>query len=126
MTTQRLSAGWVPSVLRMLDHQYDRFGDPTNAESHFGGQLIKEVPEPPSYYWKTNCYAGASFFRPSEVPLRYEIGLDKIMWSTDYPHTNSNWPSSQRIAAYEFREVPDDERRMIVRDNAASLYRLAA
>jgi predicted TIM-barrel fold metal-dependent hydrolase len=48
------------------------------------------------------------------------------MWSTDYPHTNSNWPSSQRIAAYEFRDEPADERRMIVRDNAAALYRLGA
>ncbi len=46
------------------------------------------------------------------------------MWSTDYPHTNSNWPNSQRIAAYEFREVPADERRMMMRDNAAGLYGL--
>ena len=37
---------------------------------------------------------------------RHEIGVDRIMWSTDYPHTNSNWPNSQRIAAYELRDVP--------------------
>ena len=47
------SAGWVPAVLGMLDHQYSRFTDPNTAESHFGGELVKEVPEPPSYYWKT-------------------------------------------------------------------------
>jgi len=73
------SAGWVPPVLNMLDHQYRRFLDPGTAESHFGGELVKEVPEPPSYYWQHNCYAGASFLRPCEVPLRHEIGVHNIM-----------------------------------------------
>ena len=62
------SAGWVPAVLKMLDHQYSRFCDPGTAESHFGGELVKEVTEPPSYYWAHNCYAGASFLRPSRDP----------------------------------------------------------
>ena len=61
---------------------------------------------------------------PPGIRDRHEIGLDKIMWSTDYPHTNSNWPNSQRIAAYEFRDVPEAERRAIMRDNAAALYHL--
>ena len=61
---------------------------------------------------------------PPGIRDRHEIGLDKIMWSTDYPHTNSNWPNSQRIAAYEFRDVPEPERRQIMRDNALRQYGL--
>jgi predicted TIM-barrel fold metal-dependent hydrolase len=53
------------------------------------------------------------------VRARHLVGVDRIMWSTDYPHTNSNW-HSQRIAAYEFRDVPDDQRRAIMRDNVAA------
>ena len=44
------SAGWVPSVLAMLDHQYERFLDPGTAESHFGAELVRQVTEPPSWY----------------------------------------------------------------------------
>ena len=37
-------------------------------------------------------HPGASFFRPSEVPLRYDIGVDKIMWGQDYPHIEGTYP----------------------------------
>jgi len=46
------------------------------------------------------------------------------MWSTDYPHTNSDWPNSQRTIAYEFRNMPEEDTRKILRDNALKLYRL--
>ncbi len=116
------SAGWVPSVLRMLDHQYERFRDPTNAESHFGGELIKVVPESPSHYWKTNCYAGASFFRPSEVPLRYEIGIDKIMWGQDYPHIEGTYPYTTEALRNTFAGLNPDEVAPMVGLNAARVY----
>jgi predicted TIM-barrel fold metal-dependent hydrolase len=116
------SAGWVPAVLTMLDHQYSRFGDPNTSESLFGGELIKEVPEPPSYYWKTNCYAGASFFRPSEVPLRYDIGVDKIMWGQDYPHTEGTYPYTTEALRNTFAELDPDEVAPMVGLNAARVY----
>jgi predicted TIM-barrel fold metal-dependent hydrolase len=109
------SAGWVPSVLNMLDHQYERFSDPGTAESLFGGELVKEVPEPPSYYWKANCFAGASFFRPVEAPLRYDIGVEKIMWGQDYPHTEGTYP-------YTGAGSDPGEVRAMVGLNAARVY----
>jgi predicted TIM-barrel fold metal-dependent hydrolase len=77
----------------------------------------------PSEYVREHVWA--TFIEdPLGIRDRHRIGVDRIMWSTDYPHTNSNWPNSQRIAAYEFRDVPEDERRAIMRDNAAALYHL--
>ena len=99
------SSGWVPAVVNMLDHQYSRFCDPSTAESHFGGELVKQVTQPPSYYWEHNCFAGASFFRPSEVPLRYDIGVDKIMWGQDYPHIEGTYPVHHRGAAQHVRRT---------------------
>ena len=92
----------------MLDHQYNRFTDRRNAESHFGGELIKEVPEPPSYYWKTTAYVGASFLRPTEVPLRYDIGLDKIMWGQDYPHIEGTYPYTTEALRHTFAGIDPD------------------
>ena len=54
----------------------------------------------------------------------HAIGIDRIMWSTDYPHSQTDWPHSMRTAAYELRHVPEDERRRIMCDNAAELYKL--
>jgi predicted TIM-barrel fold metal-dependent hydrolase len=116
------SAGWVPSVLNMLDHQYNRFLDPSTAESHFGAELVKQVTEPPSYYWHHNCYAGASFFRPTEALLRYDIGVDKIMWGQDYPHIESTYPYTTEALRHTFAGIDTSEVAAMVGANAAGVY----
>jgi predicted TIM-barrel fold metal-dependent hydrolase len=44
------------------------------------------------------------------------------MWSSDYPHTDSTWPESQRVIAEHFSNVPEAEKRKILAENAARLY----
>ena len=106
----------------MLDHQFRRFRDPNTAESHFGGEVVKVVTELPSYYWHTNCYAGASFFRPCETPLRYEIGVDRIMWGQDYPHIEATYPYTTEALRNSFAGVDTDEVARMVGLNAAEVY----
>jgi predicted TIM-barrel fold metal-dependent hydrolase len=107
--------GWIPYFLHHLDDNFLR------RRFRAGVQLGRM----PSEYFRDHVWA--TFIEdPCGIHDRHRIGVDRIMWSTDYPHTNSNWPNSQRIAAYEFRDVPDDERLRIMRDNAVELYRLPA
>jgi predicted TIM-barrel fold metal-dependent hydrolase len=106
--------GWIPYFLHHLDDNFLR--------RRFRADV--QLGRMPSEYFKDQVWA--TFIEdPYGIKNRHEIGVDKIMWSTDYPHTNSNWPNSQRIAAYEFRDVPEAERRMIMRDNAAGIYGLS-
>ncbi len=106
--------GWIPSFLHHLDDNFLR-------RRFRAGVRLGRMP---SEYFKDHVWA--TFIEdPHGIRNRHEIGLDKIMWSTDYPHTNSNWPNSQRIAAYELRDVPTAERALILHDNAARLYRLS-
>ena len=58
------------------------------------------------------------------VEMRHHIGLDNIMWSSDYPHPDSTWPESQKVIEWQMEGVPDDDRRKIVCDNAVRLYHL--
>jgi predicted TIM-barrel fold metal-dependent hydrolase len=116
------SAGWVPSVLAMLDHQYGRFLDPGTAESHFGGELVREVTQSPSWYWAHNCYVGASFLRPSEVPLRHEIGVDRIMWGQDYPHIEGTYPYTTEALRNTFAGIDADEVAPMLGLTAADVY----
>jgi predicted TIM-barrel fold metal-dependent hydrolase len=56
------------------------------------------------------------------VASRHWIGVDNVMWSSDYPHTASTWPHSRDIIARDFKEVSEVEKRKIVRENVAQLY----
>ena len=61
---------------------------------------------------------------PVGVATREFIGVENIMWSSDYPHTVSTWPNSREVIARDFKTVPEKETRMIVRENVARLYNL--
>ena len=67
----------------------------------------------------------ATFIRePFAVATRHWIGVDNMMWSTDYPHHRHDWPYSRRIIEDSMGGVPEAERRRMLCDNALELYRL--
>jgi len=68
----------------------------------------------------------ATFFSdPAGGCLMERWGQDTFMWSNDYPHAASTWPHSREVVERDFKGVPEDEKRLIVRENAARLYGLA-
>ncbi len=56
------------------------------------------------------------------VPLRETIGIDRIMWASDYPHLDSTWPKSREAIEGILKGVPEAESRKVVGENAAKLY----
>ena len=58
------------------------------------------------------------------VAMREVIGVENVMWSSDYPHTVSTWPNSRAVVERDFKNVPEKDKRMIVRENVARLYNL--
>ncbi len=50
------------------------------------------------------------------------VSADNFMWSTDYPHRAATWPHSQEVLARDFGELPEADKRKLVRANAAKLY----
>jgi predicted TIM-barrel fold metal-dependent hydrolase len=56
------------------------------------------------------------------VQNRHAVGVENVMWSTDYPHHGCDWPHSRRVVDEMFRDVPPAERRAILHDNVARLY----
>ena len=76
----------------------------------------------PSEYWARQCHIGASFIRPSEVPIREQVGVDRIMWGSDYPHKESSHPFSKEAIRLSFAGVDPDEVQQMLAGNAAALY----
>ena len=58
--------------------------------------------------------------------IRKVIGVDNLMWSSDYPHTDTTWPDSQQVHRGElWPECRPEDRYKILAGNAVKLYNLA-
>lgn len=119
-------SGWIPGVVEMLDYYHGRLvaaaGRAATAESKFGAGLAASMGASPGEIWRDNCFVGASFMRPHEVPLRDRIGLDKIMWGSDYPHDEGTAPYSREGLRIAYAGLPPDEIAAMVGGNAARVY----
>ena len=69
------------------------------------------------------CYLTGWYDRTG-VRTRHHIGVDNIMWSTNFPLTTSSWPDTKDFVARGLDGVPQDERERILWRNAAELYQL--
>jgi predicted TIM-barrel fold metal-dependent hydrolase len=112
------NVGWLPYFYEQIDHEYstNRFW----AERHLGLPKLRRAP---SEYLKEHAYWG--FFEDRVgVRLRHEVGVDRMMWSTDFPHVVTRWPNSLKVLDEQMHGVPDSERRKMVAANAVRFFRL--
>jgi predicted TIM-barrel fold metal-dependent hydrolase len=103
--------GWLPFTYEALDRLWE--------QSHLWSNA--ELSKPPSQYWKDHFHYSFMVDRFG-IEHRHEIGITQIMWSTDFPHMNSNWPESVDLIEREFEGVPEDEVRLMVCDNALNYF----
>ena len=60
------------------------------------------------------------------MELRHHMGVDHIMFATDFPHIENEWPNSRPIIDEIYADVPEDEKRKIWADNAVQYFKLDA
>jgi predicted TIM-barrel fold metal-dependent hydrolase len=115
--------GWVPGTLAMLDDFHARFtSGKNNMETVFAGEAARALSLTPTEYFHRNVFMGSSFLRPQECALRYEIGVDNIMWGADYPHNEGTTPYSHEALRYTFAGVDPLEVRTMLGTTAAKVY----
>lgn len=105
--------GWIPHFLEQMDDRYWR-------NRSWGKIPIKEAP---SFYWYRNMAATFITDR-SGIANRYGVGVDNMMWSSDYPHHGNDWPYSRKVIDEMMAGIPNEERAKIVGGNAVRLYGL--
>jgi predicted TIM-barrel fold metal-dependent hydrolase len=107
--------GWIPFVLQRADDVW---------VEHRGWAGVSElVTEPPSNYFRRNVFA--CFFRDDfGVSVIDRVGIDNVTFETDYPHTDSTWPHTKKVATDMLADLDDASVRQILRGNAIRLFQL--
>ena len=111
---------WVPGTLENLDQYWRMIGRGSVGEIEFAGDAA--TPEPPSFYARRNCWYGASFPSPREIRDRDVVGVDRILWGSDYPHYEGTFPHTRKSLRRTFHDVDPVEVRAMLGENAARFY----
>ena len=113
---------WIPRGLDTLDWFYKRMTTGGAAEAVFFGAVAESMAMLPSEYYRTHVWVGASFLRPSEAPLVDGIGIDRIMWGHDYPHSEGTYPHTTEGLRVAFAGRPAADVQKMVGLTAAEFY----
>ena len=107
--------GWIPTLLEQSDDMFMRYRWYTGA--------VNEQKEMPSTIFFRNFWA-TFMVDTVGMDLRHRMNVDHLMWSTDYPHSGSDWPNSRLTIERVFRDVPKAEVKKMLHTNCKQLYRL--
>jgi predicted TIM-barrel fold metal-dependent hydrolase len=112
---------WVPPLLRQLD-LFDRQmkRDGRVGELKFAPDQV--LPLAPSEYFARNVWMAASFPSPREAAARRDIGVERFLWGSDYPHDESSYPNTREALRRSFADTQLAELRQILAGNAAEVF----
>jgi predicted TIM-barrel fold metal-dependent hydrolase len=104
--------GWIPFLLEALDHQ---------AEGMITKPNFKRLP---SEYFKDNFYACFWFERRDIGPMIKSVGVENVLFETDFPHPTCLYPVDRVTKA--LGGLSPQEIAKVLSGNAAKLYKIKA
>ncbi len=107
--------GWIPYILERADAVWK--------DNVAWGGVADKVKRPPSEYYKESIY-GCFFDDPHGLKSLESVGVDNITFETDYPHSDSTWPHSLKVAMDIMDGLDDETIVKIVRTNAIRMLHL--
>ncbi|WP_179131487.1 amidohydrolase family protein [Candidatus Entotheonella palauensis] len=107
---------WVPHFIDRIDYTYTQRARRDHWIRFQDGAV-------PSDFFHRNVFLS---FQEDDIGIqdRERIGIDQLMWGSDYPHTEGTYPRSQEVLEQILAGVPDLERQKITSSNVARLYQL--
>jgi predicted TIM-barrel fold metal-dependent hydrolase len=107
--------GWIPYILERADDVW--------LEHRAWGGVKDIIPEPPSTYYFRQIYG--CFFRDQHgVESIDKVGVDNTTFETDYPHTDSTWPHTKKVAEELMKGIDDATVYKLMRGNAIKMLSL--
>ena len=103
---------WIPYVKEQMDDRFHRVHPDTRPS----------IKLRPSEYYDRNIFS-VYITDHFGIQLRKDVGVDQMMWSSDFPHTGTHWPNSWKVIEKDFAGVAEEEKHKILAGNAARLYK---
>jgi predicted TIM-barrel fold metal-dependent hydrolase len=104
--------GWVPYLLWRMDHEFDK-------------QLssLVSIKTKPSELFHRQIWVT---FEEDDIGLKLlaDLGEDKVIWASDYPHPDSTWPHSHKNIDEHMQSLSPTVKKKITCDNTVRLYNL--
>jgi predicted TIM-barrel fold metal-dependent hydrolase len=107
--------GWLPFVLEHCDRHWTR---------HVAWAADRSVlPRPPSEYFHQNISMCLVYedFGARQIE---QIGVDKVLAESDYPHPDSQWPNTKKVLEGYLHHLSPEDRLKVLRTNAQKLFHL--
>jgi predicted TIM-barrel fold metal-dependent hydrolase len=103
--------GWLTWMAEYMDRTWEK--------QRFW--MDSPLEQPPSFYMDQNIFA--SFINDREGILnRDRPGGRNIMWSSDYPHSETTYPNSRKVIERDFVGVPEADVREIICERARRVF----
>jgi predicted TIM-barrel fold metal-dependent hydrolase len=103
--------GWIPYLLDRMDYEY---------QDQYRDLKLKLLP---SEYWRRQCRATFQFDRVG-TKLIEDMGVESLMWGSDYPHPDGIWPDSSEYIEKQFADLTPEVTYKITCENAGKFYGL--
>ena len=111
-----LNCGWLAYFLHRMDRAFDSRGVRLQ-----GSPFPTKLTMKPSEYFRRQLFA-TFIDDPYGLAHRDEIGVDNLLWSSDFPHSATFWPHSREKIAEDFQGIGEEDKRKILCENVAKLY----
>ena len=106
--------GWIPFVLEASEYQMDEMV-PTDRVN---------LSRRPTEYFRDHIYACFWFESLAPRTMLETIGVNNVMFETDFPHPTCLYPRSRERMVEVLSDLDPHVRRRVLQDNAAELYRV--
>ena len=111
-----LNCGWLAYFLHRMDRAFDSRGVRLQ-----GSPFPTKLTMKPSEYFRRQLFA-TFIDDPYGLAHRDEIGVDNLLWSSDFPHSATFWPHSREKIAEDFQGIGEEDKRKILSETVAKLY----
>ncbi|MGV3759294.1 MAG: amidohydrolase family protein [Actinomycetota bacterium] len=121
MVMTEAGCAWVPPLLESLDRILGMISSQgaTGEIRYSEDQVLQRTA---AEYFQQNVWMGVSMPGDADVAARHDIGLDRFMWGSDYPHDEGTHPYTREHLRARFAGVDPAEVRKMLSENAAALY----
>ena len=106
------NCSWLPFWLWRMDEHHELRAS----------VVADKLPLQPSEYFARQCFAGVEADENIAEDVFKRLGNDSIVFSTDYPHSDSRYPHS--VETFLTQPFSDESKRKVLWDNCARLYAL--